>query len=93
MTNHERRRWSLWVGACEHRAVLPWVRLAIRLAQAAEDDAEYRRLLRHYEGLQRQLDHIDADLWALDPDWCEEVLAKFYGRHADGSVDRARRVR
>jgi hypothetical protein len=78
LSAHERRRWSLWLHACEHRAVLPWVRQVARLAQAAEDDAAWRGAVGTLERLHEQLDALDAMLWTLDPAWAADVLGKFF---------------
>jgi hypothetical protein len=75
MTPHERRRALLWTACCMHRAVLPWVRTVLRLAQAAENDAEYRTALAVRTRLSAQLAEIEAELWRLDPDWSREVVA------------------
>jgi hypothetical protein len=92
MTELEQRRWRTRLAACEHRAVLPWVRQVARLAQAAEDGDAYRHALRVAARLGAEVDALDADLCALDPDWAEEVLARFYAAHPDGTINWARRT-
>jgi hypothetical protein len=93
MTQHEQRVQGLILHACEHRAVLPWVKVCIRLAQAAEDDRQYRSLLRCYGELQAQLDALDADLLALDPEAAKVFLDKCYARNPAGTPNWAKRCR
>jgi hypothetical protein len=93
LTVDERRRWHLWLGACEHQAVLPWVRTAIRLAQAAEDRHEWHALVERYGELDAALTAIERTLGALDPAWAARVSGRFYAEKPDGTPDLARRLR
>src|SRR5262245_38586674 len=89
---HPRHRAALWLNACKHRAVLPWVQKCLHLARAAEDDKEYRHLLKVHARLEHQLESLDATLRALDPAWADRVLVIFYAQHPDGTPDWAQRL-
>jgi hypothetical protein len=93
MTRHEQWVQGLILHACEHRAVLPWIRRCLRLAQAAEDDDEYRSLVFALDVLQAQLESLDADLRARDPEVAALFLAKFYAQRPDGTPNWALRCR
>jgi hypothetical protein len=93
LTAQECARWSLWLHACEHRAVLPWVRTAIRLAQTVEDGDLWTALVEREAELQAQLTALEAQLWDLDPAWAQEALGRFYAQHPDGTPDPTRRLR
>ena len=93
LSAHERERWRLWLHACEHRAVLPWVRRVAQLAQAAEEAEAWQSAVATLARLNERLDALDATLWALDPAWAQEVLGRFYALKPDGTADLARRLR
>ena len=54
--------WTMW---CERQAVLPYLRTIVRLAQAAEADAEYREALRQQAVLHEQLASLATELRGL----------------------------
>jgi hypothetical protein len=75
LTSHEQWRWSRWVQWCEHAALLSVVPQVLRLAQEAENDAEYRSTLAWQARLRAQWQAIHDDLWAMDEEWSWIVLA------------------
>jgi hypothetical protein len=68
------RRSLLWTALVQHRAVLPWVREVLRLAQAAEDDAPYRSTQATLAWLLDETEDLEADLREHDPAWAAGVL-------------------
>ena len=61
----EERAAILWVAWCEHQAVLPYLKVIVRLAQAAEDADAYREALRKQAVLHAQLTGLATELRGL----------------------------
>jgi hypothetical protein len=54
-----------WIAWCEHQAVLPYLRIIVRLAQAAEADEDYREALRAQAVIHEQLATLATELRGL----------------------------
>ena len=61
----EERAALLWIAWCEHQAVLPYLQIIVRLAQAAEADTDYREALRLQAVLHEDLAEIAMALRGL----------------------------
>jgi hypothetical protein len=64
----------------------------IQLAQAAEDADAYREALASLTHINATINEVDAELWALDPEWTTTVLGHCYAVNADGTPNRAKRL-